>query len=154
MTYPPQQPPPGPPYQPPTPGQSQPGRRRPAGPIKKVLAVVGLVLIVVIVFGTAYNYLKDDPFGEVSEKCGHSGISVADGGDTLVVDGKGGDDLIGADINDIVCVLDALKMPTSVRSEITATRALDGRQQGTWGDYRASWSYHPDTGLNLVVTRT
>jgi hypothetical protein len=31
------------------------------------------------------------------------------------------------------------------------TRALDGRQQDTWGGYTASWSYHPDSGMELIV---
>ena len=30
-------------------------------------------------------------------------------------------------------------------------RALDGRQTGTWDDFEASWGYHPDDGINLVI---
>jgi hypothetical protein len=32
------------------------------------------------------------------------------------------------------------------------TRALDGMQTASWGNYEASWTYHPDEGLDVVVT--
>lgn len=37
-------------------------------------------------------------------------------------------------------------------SEIGQTRALDGRQKASWGKVEASWSYHPDRGLDMTLT--
>ncbi|WP_033338880.1 hypothetical protein [Catenuloplanes japonicus] len=78
---------------------------------------------------------------------GRYGVTVADGNKTLIVDtGAAYDQTI------LSCVLDELKAPESVRSQIAQTRALDGRQQATWGDFSASWTYHPDSGLDMIVT--
>jgi len=52
---------------------------------------------------------------------------------------------------DIQCVLEALNTPTYVTREMEETRALDGRQTDTWGPYSASWSYHPDQGLDILI---
>ena len=32
-----------------------------------------------------------------------------------------------------------------------STRALDGRQSATWAQFEASWTYHPDDGLDVLV---
>lgn len=37
---------------------------------------------------------------------------------------------------------------------MSQTRALDGTQHGTWGNISASWTYHPDSGLDAVLTET
>ena len=29
-----------------------------------------------------------------------------------------------------------------------------GRQTDSWESYEASWSYHPDNGLNIVIEAT
>ena len=49
------------------------------------------------------------------------------------------------------CGLDALDVPVSKKNLITSTRALDGRQTGSWDGFTATWSYHPDSGLNLKI---
>jgi hypothetical protein len=46
---------------------------------------------------------------------------------------------------------DALKVPQAVRSHMEQTRALDGRQTDTWPGFTASWTYHPEQGLDVVV---
>lgn len=51
----------------------------------------------------------------------------------------------------MACVLFELKIPDSVVSRIDSTRALDGRQDAKWENYSASWGYHPDSGLDIVV---
>ena len=38
-------------------------------------------------------------------------------------------------------------------AHIESTRALDGYQQETFGEFSASWTYHPDDGLNMTITR-
>lgn len=88
-------------------------------------------------------------------RCGLSplhGATIGDAGRTLTIDGLGEEDADGVDIDGIRCLLDVTEASDAVRSEIQQTRALDGRQQGTWGDIEASWAYHPDSGIEMVLT--
>jgi hypothetical protein len=83
-----------------------------------------------------------------------AGTSIADAGRTLTVDGKGTDDQFsesGLPLEGLTCLLDALNVPQAVREHMAQTRALDGRQSETWQGFTASWSYHPDSGINLIV---
>ena len=41
------------------------------------------------------------------------------------------------------CVLDELETPPQVQEHIDTTRALDGTQEDSWGDYQARWTYPP-----------
>ncbi|MBO3090015.1 hypothetical protein [Cellulomonas dongxiuzhuiae] len=89
------------------------------------------------------------------ESCGVTGaegIVVADEGRSLTFDMKGDDDLRGANITDVVCVFTALDMPSAVVSHMDQTTSMDGRQSESWGDLTVSWSYHPDRGLDGVLT--
>ncbi|GAA2082323.1 hypothetical protein GCM10009840_18090 [Pseudolysinimonas kribbensis] len=98
---------------------------------------------------------KRSLFVQALSKCGlgaHStGISVGDGGKSLALDNQGNDDIDGLSIDDELCVLKALKVPDATLDEMEATRALDGRQSDSWGQVRASWSYHPDQGLDVIL---
>lgn len=78
---------------------------------------------------------------------------MADHDHTLVIDTAGEDYDSGTDdIADVACVLAKLSTPTSVTAKMDATRALDGMQSARWGDFEASWTYHPSNGLDLVIT--
>lgn len=52
------------------------------------------------------------------------------------------------------CILAQVKTPDYVIAQMDRTRALDGTQHGSWGNISASWSYHPDSGLDVVLTET
>lgn len=77
-------------------------------------------------------------------------ITAGDNGNSLSLQSSG-DDAAGADVGDIVCVLDELDIPDSVLTRMSSTRALDGRQTGEWDEFSASWGYHPDNGLDVVI---
>ncbi|GAA1454547.1 hypothetical protein GCM10009618_20340 [Nesterenkonia lacusekhoensis] len=47
------------------------------------------------------------------------------------------------------CALDRIAVPEHVLSDISRTRALDGTRSTSWGDFEASWTYHPSNGLNI-----
>jgi hypothetical protein len=32
-----------------------------------------------------------------------------------------------------------------------STSALNGRQEDSWQEFTASWTYHPDNGIDLIV---
>ncbi len=78
-------------------------------------------------------------------------VRATDQGHTLLVDHKGEDDIGGASLDDVACVLARLDTPEAVIARMDATRALDGRQEASWDGYLISWTYHPDSGLDLII---
>lgn len=79
-------------------------------------------------------------------------VSVEDDGKTLIVNTKPkDDDPLGVTSLALECVYEQLDVPTRITERIGATRSLDGRQEGDWKGFTASWSYHPDSGANLIV---
>lgn len=82
------------------------------------------------------------------------GIELADEGRSITFDMRGEADSRGAGIVDIACIFAALEMPSAVSSHIDQTTSVDGRQTESWGDVTVSWSYHPDRGLDGVLTLT
>ena len=128
-----------------------------------VLGGVALAVIVALTVGSfansgedaTANGSADTRLGEAVRSCGMGpnsyGISLGDSDRSLTLDGRGQDDSQGAAIETIACVLGALDTPDSTLSLIDSTRALDGRQSASWDGYSASWSYHPDSGLNIVL---
>jgi hypothetical protein len=86
-----------------------------------------------------------------SQRCNNVG-ELADGDKTLFLNMQGNDSGSGMlSVEQVVCVLDALDVPTYVLTEMDETTALAGRQEETWGHFKASWTYHPDNGLDVLV---
>jgi hypothetical protein len=80
--------------------------------------------------------------------------TLADEDKTLVIDMMGQDYGSGtATFADIECVLDELGAPQSIVAKMGSTRALDGMQTANWSDYEATWTYHPDDGLDVILTQ-
>ncbi|MGC5629436.1 hypothetical protein ACPYO6_14475 [Georgenia sp. Z1344] len=80
------------------------------------------------------------------------GLAAVDDGRTITFDNRGGEDVFGADYASIRCVLDALDIPASIDTHIGQTTSLDGRQTAEWNGLQIQWSYHPDRGLDGLVT--
>lgn len=81
-----------------------------------------------------------------------TGTRVEDNSKTLIIDNAGEEDTTGLNVITLRCLLTQLAVPAAITERMYATRALDGRQEGTWDRYTASWSYHPDQGLDIIVT--
>ncbi|WP_456509544.1 hypothetical protein [Arthrobacter sp. TE12231] len=81
-----------------------------------------------------------------------AGISLGDKDTSLTVDTEGKDDTTGAAMEDLVCIVKELKVPDSVVAQMDSTTSLQGRQSAEWEDLKASWTYHPDSGMKLIVT--
>ena len=94
------------------------------------------------------------PFQHAQDGCvtGQGKTSIEDGGKTLIIDGSGEGDPAGITGEELTCLFTQMKMPESVKAHVFETRALDGRQEDTWDGFRASWTYHPDDGLDMIVT--
>jgi hypothetical protein len=82
-----------------------------------------------------------------------SSIKLVDDGRTIIVDGEGAEQS-GAPMEAIASLVTALEMPTSIVTKIENTRALDGTQSDSWDGIEVSWSYHPDTGIDMVLELT
>jgi hypothetical protein len=80
---------------------------------------------------------------------------LADEDKTLVIDMTGQDYGSGtATFADIECVLDELAAPQSIVAKMGSTRALDGMKTAGWSGFEATWTYHPDDGLDMILTQT
>jgi ribosomal protein S6E (S10) len=89
---------------------------------------------------------------KVAAKCpALYGSDIGDEGKSLLLDTQGSDDATGLNMTQLDCILIRLETPDSTRSLIDSTRALDGRQEAEWDSFSATWSYHPDSGLNMVI---
>jgi len=99
--------------------------------------------------------IQESPLEEAYASCeleSAVGIELRDGGKTITLDSKGEEDLTGASIVEIACILSELDMPSSISSHIDQTTSMDGRQSESWDGMTISWSYHPDRGLDGVLT--
>ena len=80
-------------------------------------------------------------------------LIVGDEGKTLTLTtaGKSGKSASYTDIEDVACVLTELEVPSYVTSHIDSTRALDGQQTDEWDGISARWTFHPESGLHMVL---
>lgn len=93
---------------------------------------------------------------QANNRCGDSNPSatLGDDGLSLVLDGKGEDDRLGLSSAYIGCVLDAIDTPDSVTAQMDTTRALDGTRSDAWSNFEATWIYHPDDGINIILSES
>lgn len=80
--------------------------------------------------------------------------TLGDGGYTITMKGRPDGKTAGLDVTDMACVLRAVSVPDSVVSQMDSTRALDGMQKASWDKFAASWTYHPDNGLRIILTES
>lgn len=128
--------------------------------IGTVGAALGIIMGVVLSIGVAsavnatHSFPAGTPMKDAAKACDVPGtsrwIALGDGGRSISMKSDG-EKSEGADLSQIMCVLAELDTPDSVISRMDSTRALDGRQAAEWNDLSASWSYHPDDGLDIVV---
>lgn len=146
---------------------AQPGRRRSLAPFVVAAAVVAVTGVIALVTGTTETPVAGKAVPHQADllnvttdltkayaACGATG-TLADDEHTLLVDMKGEDYGSGeATLEGTRCVLTELDVPQSVIGQMSSTRALDGMQTATWDDYSVSWTYHPDDGLDLIITES
>lgn len=133
--------------------------KRRSGPVRvgitvAVVAVVMILGIVAISRGGVPNTVTDNDLTLIEDAAAVGDsvyIEAADDGQTLIIDGRG-DVSSGASTEDIAVSLMLLGMPQSVVARMDNTRALDGTQSASWNGFTATWTYHPDSGLDIVVT--
>ena len=117
--------------------------------------VLGLAVIPTIgnLAGGVLTAAQPSPITNAVETCGvetNQWIQIGDEGQSLSMQSLG-EESSGAEFDDVFCVLDELNIPDSALSLISNTRALDGRQSADWNGFSASWGYHPDDGLDIII---
>lgn len=80
--------------------------------------------------------------------------ALGDAGYSITLKGQPQHNQRGLPIGDIACILKGLNIPDSVVSQMDSTRALDGMQKATWDKIQASWTYHPDNGLRVILSES
>lgn len=138
------------------------GRRRSAPALLPVLTATGGLLVGVVLglwvlpaIGSAAGSAGPTVIESALETCDVTPgayFALGDDGTSLSLQTAGAESP-GADLADVACVLTEVDVPDSVLTRIDSTRALDGRQEASWDDLDASWGYHPDSGLDLVLER-
>jgi hypothetical protein len=88
-----------------------------------------------------------EPVGLDDER-GDTYLDVEDEGHTVTV--SGGDKYSTPPIG--FCLLERLDAPASTTRKVEGTTALMGQLNDQFGDYEVTWSYHPDNGLDMVIT--
>lgn len=115
------------------------------------LAVAGLAflgvaawVLVVLVGGS------DTDLERADQKCSTSKLDLetGDDGDSMRIVAKNSD---GVAV--MACVFAELDAPDSLIGKLQDTRGLDGRQEDSWGDYTASWTYLPEDGYHVVIEK-
>ena len=101
-------------------------------------------------------------FEEIASKSANGGMTEAADGCvsselmsndavSIAFDTKGEEDADGDPIYLAFCVLKALSAPDYIFDSVMRTRALDGRIEESWGTFRASWTYNPNSGMNMTI---
>lgn len=123
-----------------------------------VMFLLGFLVAIVLVLGAAVAlyYLRfagAQNFSSALDTCHASGSYVRLAADksslALQAESESGR---GLSAPVFLCVLDELDAPASMRQRMLLTRAIDGTQEEQWGPFRATWTYHPDQGLNVAIS--
>lgn len=121
------------------------------------LAAVGATLVINARNAQAEaDRLEDHRMYQFSRAANGCGIDPSsreqlDGGDAFNLPRATKSD--GATVAEVHCFLEELGAPESLKTKLGQTRALDGTQSASWAEFEATWTYHPDSGLNLLVER-
>lgn len=75
-------------------------------------------------------------------------VSLADGGSTILIDTR---TEYGA-TQPVNCLFAVLGTSAAITSQVSATTSMMGVQEADEDGLSYKWSYHPDNGLNLIIT--
>lgn len=136
----------------PLPASVQPSSKRSPTPlIVGGVALAGLLGAIALLVSSGPTVLEQAYEECVGDDLFTFGISIDDDGRGMFLDMEGDEDILGASYSDILCVLEAVDTPSSVLSQMDNTNSLMGIQNASWDGLTASWSYHPDRGLDISL---
>ncbi|WP_202805228.1 hypothetical protein [Micromonospora lupini] len=126
----------------------------PIGRRRYLIVASAVVILVAAAMSTLFLMQRDSPLEAARQTCGagrEDWAMLGDDGRSLTLQSVG-EERTGLKLEQLQCYWTELKVPDAVIAQIEGTRALDGRQSGEWEDMRASWIYHPDSGLQMIIT--
>jgi hypothetical protein len=145
-------------------GVSEPGAPEPTARRGKSVKLILVGVGVLVFLGAGFLVLRprasqlEKAYKTCDEKLSSmQGVSLADGGASLVISGPTQDEATldpqaaSDSIAAIACVLKELHVPAYVQEQIDTTSSLMGRQEADWDGLKASWSFHPDTGEQMTI---
>ncbi|MEV4623762.1 hypothetical protein AB0J74_34270 [Asanoa sp. NPDC049573] len=121
-----------------------------------LLAVIGAAAVALAPGDSDHQADTTNLLAQTQQTCDApaNGTRLEGDGARLLVDSTGTKDKSGLSLTSLECVLDQAKVPESVKEKMFSTRPSDGRQDGTWPGFTASWTYDPGEGLDLTISRT
>lgn len=118
---------------------------------------LGLGLGAATTNGASSSPLSEKKLNEMVASCGitSDGFNILDEGTAIELDTKGEEsfDSGTSDYVAYLCMLNEIGVPETTQQKIGRTRALDGTQTDSWDGLTASWSYHPDSGSNILIEK-
>lgn len=87
---------------------------------------------------------------DAAEECSVT-ANLVDAEESIVFDTMGDEEYLGDSFEEVLCFLYEVEVPDRVISHMEMTRAMDGSQTDDWDGLIARWTYHPDSGLALLV---
>jgi hypothetical protein len=136
--------------------QTAAGKKK-KGKKKIVIPIVVLLLLVIVLISVIVNLQSEPKFKKVYGDIGSTYCTLSSDGLSLSIDTNPSDidNYSSAAAYQAVKTANAdLGLPDSLLSEMTETRAIDGRQTETYGKITVSWTYHPDQGLEIIYKRS
>ena len=132
------------------PRHRRPSRRRwwvigTAAAAAAAIALTGAILVATGDSETLLEAAKEECAADTAD------VRIGDDGASMTISGVAAEEAEGASIIELLCIFDHVQVPDAVISHMDSTRALDGRQEAAWGDFTASWTYHPNSGLNVII---
>lgn len=113
-------------------------------------------LDLVSMFDTAYQGCQSK---NEADTIAHTGkVTLTSDGSTLKVDGLPASEVeLGVLDESLItaaqsCVGNRLAAPSSFIERLKQTRGLDGTQEAAWDGITATWTYHPENGLDVIFS--
>jgi hypothetical protein len=131
------------------PSATPPPKKRTGLIIGASAAAITIIIILIIAVGA-----QQSPFPAALDSCAvdTTYATLGDSDNTLVIDMEGEAEF-GMTYDDVSCILDALNIPDSTLERMGQTSSLDGSVEDSWDGISASWTYHPDRGMDVILTR-
>lgn len=139
-------------------------------------AVAGVAVVVVALStlddeGPAAKAAAKSPLAAADAACtarqlteeGGDTVELADGGTTLLIDTNplegynrqyGTLSVTDESADGLLCILGELETPRAIVSQVERTNSLQGVQEAEHDGIAYSWTYHPDSGNEMIITLT
>lgn len=115
-----------------------------------LIGAVALLLVLAAALLVSRMLAGGNPLTAAVEEC-EAGL-LGDNDRTLILDMEGEESFSGSmSYGEVTCVLEAVDTPDAVWDKMGRTTSLQGVQSDSWNGIEASWTYHPDQGLDIIL---